>query len=85
MSFGWTNFVKEAHREWGCRGEYLETDSSIFLIESNEKRNKLLVLETYHIVQTDGPSLKEDLSGPAGIYGEPQFDHVEANIFVERI
>ena len=38
-----------------------------------------------HIVETDGPALKQDLTRPSGIEGEPQLDDVERDIFVERV
>lgn len=40
---------------------------------------------TYNIVKTNWPSLKKDLSGPAGVYGKPQFDNIQTNIFVEWV
>jgi hypothetical protein len=40
---------------------------------------------TYHIVETYGPALKEDLSGPAGVYGVPKFNYVQANVLVKAV
>ena len=40
---------------------------------------------TYDIIETDRPSLEEDLSGPAGVDGEPQLDDVQADILVKRV
>ena len=45
----------------------------------------LLKLSPGCVTITDGPPFEQDLSRPVVVDGEPQFDDVEADVFVERI
>lgn len=40
---------------------------------------------TYHVVKTNRPSFKEDLSRPSGVDGEPQLHHIKTDILVEAV
>lgn len=57
----------------------------LILICAMQKAGSKAFNGTYHIVETYGPALKEDLSGPAGVYGVPKFNYIQANVLVKAV